>query len=302
MNPNDNTESFVRRASIRVEPAADQKVQEKMQDAYRQSSPAGAAVSRVGYWDLIFANRFARLGAAAIILLAVVSLAGEVGSLLSGGVAWADVTQRFQSVPFFYASIYVRQDALDEPRQFELWMGKGGDARMRVGSQVVFAKNGCVTRAFDVRARREVKADRTAADIIEMLATSQEFSLETVIRSISWGKLVDVTPAVNPHAAMGRDLAVFDAHSAVSPGWVRIYALRESRLPVGLRIWDPTEGFGVDALITYAREQPAVFFDPEGFAARLTDADAGDTGLAYMFLKDPGGQDITPGDVANQAR
>lgn len=302
MNPNDNTESFARQASIRVDPKADQRVREKMQGAYRQSSPAGATVPRVGYWDLVFANRFARLAAAAMILLAAISLAGEVGSLLSGGVVWADVTQRFQSVPFFYASIYVRHNALDEPRQFELWMGKGGDARMRVGSQVVFAKDASVTHAFDVRARREVQADRTAADIIEMLATSEEFSLETVIRSISWGKLVDVTPAVNPHAAMGRDLAVFDARSAVSPGWVRIYALRESRLPVGLRIWDPAEGFGVDALITYAREQPAVFFDPEAFAVRLADANAGETGLAYMFLKDPGGQGITPGDVANQAR
>jgi hypothetical protein len=242
------------------------------------------------------------MAGAAITLRGGISLGGEVGSSLSGGVSSADVTQRFQSVPFFYASIYVRQDALDEPRQFELWMSRGGTARMRVGSQVVFAEDGRVTRAFDVRKRRRVQADPTAADIISMLATSEEFSLETVIRSVSWGKLVDVTPAVNPHAAMGRDLAVFDARSAVSPGWVRIYALRESRLPVGLRIWDPAEGFGVDVLITYAREQPGVFFDAEAFAAGLADVGASDTGLAYMFLTDPGGQDLTPADLRNPGR
>jgi hypothetical protein len=95
---------------------------------------------------------------------------------------------------------------------------------------------------------------------------------------------------------------VFDAHSGVSPGWVRIYALRESRLPVGLRIWDPAEGFGVDVLITYAKEQRDVFFDPEAFAARLGESDSSETALAYMFLEDSGGQDVTRKDLLDQSK
>ena len=303
MNQNEDTEKFVRGASIQTQPAADEKILAKMRQAYHRFAGAGTVVSRVGYWDLIFANRIARFAAAAVILLAAATLIAQLGQMLSGGsVAWAEVTQRFQSVPFFYASIYMRQDALDEPQQFELWMGQGGYARMRVGTEVIFGRDGQVTRAFDIRRRCEVQADPTAAGIIGILGTSSEFSLETVIRSISGGKLIDVTPSVNPNATVGEDLAVFDAHSAVSPGWVRIYALRESRLPVGLRIWDPAEGFGVDVLITYAREQRDIFFDAEAFAARLGESNRSETALAYMFLEDSGGQDITPKDLLDQGR
>lgn len=297
MKPNEDIERVLKEASIDVDGAVDQRVRERMRDAYERS----AAPRRPDYWGLAFESRPVRWAAAAVILLALGVLVGQFGAMLSGGsVAWAEVTQRFQSVPFFYASIYMRDGALAEPRQFELWMGKGGRARMRVGPQVIFGRNGQVTHAFDVRSRDEVEADRTAADIIGILATSDEFSLETVIQSLSEGKLLDATPAMNPDAALAEDLVVFDAQSIVSPGWVRIYALRSSRLPVGLRIWDPAEGFCVDALITYAKEQSDVFFDADAFTEGLRDPSRDETGLAYMFLKDPGGQIMTPRDLPHQ--
>ena len=301
MKPQDDIEQFARQAAIDTDGARDEQVLGRMHEAYERSAASARSGPRLGYWDLVFENRFMRLAAAAVILLALGTLVGQLGAMLSGGgVAWADVTQRFQSVSFVYASIYVKADALARPQQFELWMGQGGYARMRVGDQVIFGRDGQVTHAFDIRRRCEVEADGTAADIVRLLATSDEFSLETVIRSLSAGKLVDVTPAVNAQAALGEDLAVFDARSVISPGWVRIYALRESKLPVGLRIWDPAEGFSVDALITYAKEQPEVFFDADAFALKLAETDNNETSLAYMFLKDPGGQDVTPRDLWSQ--
>jgi hypothetical protein len=298
MQPQDDIERLAREAAIETGPSRDRDVLDRMHEAYQRSASSVPSSPRLGYWDLIFENRFMRLAAAAVILLAMGTLIGQFGAMLSGGsVAWADVTQRFQSVSFVYASIYVKADALAEPQQFELWLGKGGHARMRVGEQVIFGRDGRVTHAFDVRRRCEVDADKTAADIVELLATPDEFSLDTVIRSLSAGKLVDVTPAVNAQAALGEDLAVFDAQSVISPGWVRIYALRESKLPVGLRIWDPAEGFSVEALITYAKEQPAICFDAGAFARKLAESDLSETSLAYMFLKDPGGQLITPSDL-----
>ncbi len=293
MKPKEDIERFLKDASIQIDDTRDRHVRDRMQEAYARSAHANAP-SRPDYWGLIFEARPVRWAAAAVILLALGVLVGHFGSMLSGtSVAWAEVTQRFQTVPFFYASIYMRDGALTEPRQFELWMGRGGCARMRAGAQVVFGRNGRVTHAFDVQTREPVEADRTAADIIRMLATPDEFSLETVIQSLSEGKLLDATPAMNADAALGEDLVVFDAQSIVSPGWVRIYALRSSRLPVGLRIWDPTEGFCVDALITYAKEQSDEFFDADAFATNLKDPDRSETNLAYMFLRDPGGQLVT---------
>jgi len=297
MKPHDHVEEFAKRASIRTDVAQDEQIVSRMRQAYESSAPADAEPRRPDYWALVFESRPTRFAAAAVILVAAITLTGQLGGLLLGGsVGWAEVSERFQSVPFFYASIYMKEDALARPEQFELWMGKGGYARMRVGAQVIFGRDGQVTHAFDVHRRGEVEADQTAADIVRMLATPGEFSLETIIQGISGGKLVDITPAMNAQAAIGEDLAVFDAQSAVSPGWVRIYALRESKLPVGLRIWDPAEGFVVDALITYAKEQPEVFFDPAAFAGRLNEPGMSEMALAYLFLKDPGGQEMTPKD------
>ncbi|HQP98047.1 MAG TPA: hypothetical protein PLY86_06315, partial [bacterium] len=73
--------------------------------------------------------------AVGIVLLAAISL-------WMGGpnqATWAEVAERFRSIPFFSATVYFKEDALSEPIQFELWMGRGGKARMRYGKQVLFA-------------------------------------------------------------------------------------------------------------------------------------------------------------------
>lgn len=298
MKAQDKIETFVRNAAIDTGTAVNERVLGRMREAYEQAGSRASVSRDLGVWRRLVEYRLVRLGAAAVVLLAVAIVVSQFGAMLAGSsVAWAEVTQRFQSVPFFYASIYMKRDALAQPQHFELWMGRGGRARMHVGEQVIFGQTGRVTRAFDIRQRREAEANRTATDILAILATPDEFSLETVIRSISGGKLVDITPAMNTQAGIAEDLVVFDAQSAVSPGWMRVYALRESKLPVGLRIWDPAEGFMVDALITYAKEQPAISFDPEAFAARLRDPTGTEAGLVYLFLKDPGGRDMTREDL-----
>jgi hypothetical protein len=292
-------EQFVRKAAIETDAALHERVLQEMQDAYGKAA-AGPVRRHPDYWGLVFENRLVRLGAAALIFLALIILIGEFGTTLTGSnMVWAEVSQEFQFVPFFYVSIYMKEGTLAQPQQFELWMGKGGYIRMRVGPQVIFARHGRVSHAFDVHRRSEVEVDPLALDIIRMLATPDEFSFEAVIQSISGGKLVDITPAMNTQAGIGKELVVFDAQSAISPGWVRIYALRQSKLPVGVRIWDPAEGFVVDAIITYSKEQPDIFFDPHAFAANLKIAES-ETSLAYLFLKDPGGQEMTPLERPNE--
>ncbi len=294
----DNTERFARNAPIRTNDVRNERVLRQMHEAYENSASRPSAAPRPGYWDLVFANRVVRFAAAAVTLLAAVTLIGEFGRMLpGGGVAWAEVTQHFQSVPFFYASIYMKDNTLARPEQFELWVGKGGYARMRVGAQVIFGKDGKVTRAFDIVRRRETRPNSDAVDLLERLDPAGGYSIETVISFISEGKLLDVTPLMNTDATIREDLVVFDVQSDTHPVWARIYALRKSRLPVGLRIWDPGEGFSVDALIAYAREQPTLFFDPEAFAKKLGEPGQTEMSLAYLFLKDPGGLDVTPTDL-----
>jgi hypothetical protein len=280
---------FLQEATIHTNDATTERVLRRMHEAYGDS----ACVPVAG-------GRMARLAVAAAVLVAAGLLIERLAGPFGGNVAWAQVTERFQSVSFVSGSIYLREYALAQPQQVELWMAKGGYFRVRVGPQVVFGRDGQVTRAFDICRRRPVEAPRVAADLIQMLHTPGAFSLETVIRSISGGKLVDITPALNAEAAIGEDLVVFDAQSAVSPGWVRIYALRETRLPVGIRLWDPAHGFSADALITYAKEQPMTFFDADAFEKEMRDSARTEMELAYLFLKDPGGQDVTSGHGSRQ--
>lgn len=231
-----------------------------------------------------------RYAIAALLLVAALIGLHRLGSPM-GSVAWADVAESFRSVPFFSATIYVKQNALSQPEQFELWMGQNGQARMRIGPQIVFSKLGQTTRAFNLVQKQQVEPDPRAVEMLKTLEGHNRYSIETVIRIISGGKLIDVTPLMNADAVIRQDLAVFDVQSGISQEWARIYALRKSRLPVGIRIWDPRDGGCVDALITYSKDQPGVFFDPQAFSAGLARHDS-EAGAAYMFLKDPGGRTV----------
>jgi len=295
MRSPEETERLIRDAAVNADEARDASVLGKMREAYAGSAPV-VSTRRPDYWGLVFESRLARFAAVAVILLSLIIIVGQFGAFIAAGnVAWADVTQQFQTVPFFYASIYVKRDALSWPLHCELWMSKGGNARVHVNSQVVFGRDGRVTRAFDIGQRREVEADLAAADIIRKLATPGEFSLETLIQCISAGKLVDITPAMDAHAAIGEDLVVFHAKLAADPGWARIYALRESRLPVGLRMWQVADGFTLDALITYPEEPPAIAFDPMAFATELQNRANSPTSLIYLFLNEAGANDVMYG-------
>ncbi|MHC4565985.1 MAG: anti-sigma factor family protein, partial [Planctomycetota bacterium] len=66
-------------------------------------------------------RRLAELAAAALIIIGVfVGIYHWAGS----NVAWADVVEKFRSVPFFSASIYIKEDVISEPKQMELWMSR----------------------------------------------------------------------------------------------------------------------------------------------------------------------------------
>jgi len=213
-------------------------------------------------------------------------------------IAWADVAERFRTVPFFSAAIYIKEDVTAEPKQIELWMSRDGRARLRTGTQVIFGDQGKVTRAFDIKTRAKVEADEHAGFLLQKLGAAHEFSLDSVIKVIFGGKIEDVTPLINPDAVISQDMVVFDIQSTISPEWLRIWALRESRLPVRIKVWDPRDGDGTDVVFSYSREQSGEFFDPNAFAGLLQSRQASSrVNLAYAYLKDPGGKQITPEDM-----
>lgn len=273
--------------------------QKEVQTYESQVAQAERPAPSLRIWSIIMKNPISKLAAAAVIVIAtIITIQHFVGSVGVATPAWADVAESFRSVPFFSAAIYIKEDVTAEPKQIELWMSRDGRARLRTGPQVIFGNQGKVTKAFDIKTRSAVEADEHAGFLLEKLGAANEFSLDSVIKVIFGGKLEDVTPLINPDAVISRDMVVFDIQSTVSPEWLRIWALRESRLPVRIKVWDPRGGDATDAIFEYSKEQPPAFFDPNAFEQLLRSGRAGSiVNLAYAYLKDPGRKQITPEDM-----
>ena len=253
-----------------------------------------------GIFSTVMKSKMTKLTAAALIIIAVLIGVHQFARSFET-VAWADVVERFQSVPFFSAAIYIKEDVTSEPEQMELWMSRAGKARMRIGTQVIFGNHGKIVRAFDIKTRAQTEADERAALFLKRIGEADEFSLDSIIRFMFRGTMQDVTPLINPDAVISQDMVVFDVELPRTPEWVRIWALRESQLPVRIRIWDPRDGDATDAVFEYSKEQADEFFDPNAFENLLrTGRTSSRVNLTYAFLKDPGGKRITPEDMFAQ--
>lgn len=239
---------------------------------------------------------------ATMAMACALALLVAVGHFTSNGMppTWAEVGARFASVPFFGATVYVKKGTTSDPVQFDLWMNQGGLLRMRAGNQVMFGKKGLVTDTVRL-AGPDVSSEATqyGREVIEAmtksLANADAFSFDTLVRALP-GKTVFSSPSYNAEASVAKDLVVYDIVNKDGPDWIRIWALRESRLPVHVLFWNPVDGYSVDAILVYSNQQPVEFFDPERFRASLTNSSDA-TDQAYLLLKDPGGRPITPSDI-----
>jgi len=295
MEPEDKIRELINKSEAKTAAEADNRIlagaREHLEKLREKNQVAGGA--RV--WRIILKSPIAKLAAAAIIVIAAFI---GIHQFFGSSVAWADVVEKFRSVPFFGVSIYIKQDAVSEPKQMELWMSRAGKTRLRVGTQVVFGRHGEISGSFDIRTRARVEVDEQAAFFLRKVGEADEFSLDSIIRVMFGGTMQDVTPLINPDAVISQDLVVFDVEMPGTPEWVRIWALRESRLPVRIRVWDPRDGETTDAVFEYSREQADEFFDPDAFENLLgTERADSHMNLAYAFLKDPGGKTITPEDL-----
>jgi len=195
-------------------------------------------------------------------------------------------------------SIYIKDNATAEPKQMELWMSQDGRTRLRVDQQVIFGINGTVTKTFDIEKRIKTEPDEMASFFLRKIGEAEEFSLDSVIKVMFRGQMQEVTPLINPNAVISQDVVVFDVNIPHTPEWVRIWALRESRLPMRIKVWDPRDGASTDAVFEYSKDQSKEFFDPNAFETLLQDNRvSGRTNIVYAFLKDPGGKNITPEEM-----
>ncbi len=240
----------------------------------------------------------ARLAAA---FLAAALLLFFIGTFVGGSTpSWAEVAEQFGSAPFLNATIYVKSHALAEPVQIEIWMGQGGKLRMRAGHEIIFGENGRIIERVAIGDKEGPRPDLEYAqgmlqDVIRDMSKAETFSLETLIAALPIDGQLSA-PLENQLARVSNDMVVFDITPEASPDWVRIWALRESRLPVRLLYWHPETGENVDVVLSYGGEPPSSFFDPETFQAHLSE-NASPVDIAYALVKDIGGRPLAPQDI-----
>lgn len=177
-------------------------------------------------------------------------------------VAWAQVAERFEAVPYVRASLNLYNEQASYYQHMDVWLGGHGRLRVQTDSQVIYAEQGRIIKAVSVTSGASVVPNKAASDVIQGLGAWQIFSLETVIHAVLQEPLKDVTPSGDLDRSVWKDLVVFDSRSSVGSGRIRLYALRDSKLPVSFRIWDTDDGLSVEAMFLYEKEPVDSFFTP----------------------------------------
>jgi hypothetical protein len=214
--------------------------------------------------------------------------------------SWADVENRFGAIPFCSVSVYWRNHKIYKTHKIQYWMGRGGCLRIHNGYKVTFVKKDDYVRTFDVSSRQETHIDYLISTLLRYFDSVDRFerpTLKTIVEAMDGEKIVDSTSLVISNKEISKDLLVFDAESYDNLWYIRIWALRESRLPMRILKWHRNGDRYEEVLFTYSHEQPKTFFDPIVFGRALKDPAYTKYELRKLFLTDPGGSfSATPGN------
>jgi len=214
---------------------------------------------------------------------------------------WADVEEQFRAIPFCTVSVYYGGKYTCGRGKVQYWVSSNGRVRVHSGDKVSFMdlnKDRCF-RTFDVKYRRESlswpawESTLSAFDKVERYGG---LTFSSIIESMTDENIIDSTSLVISNAKVSNDLLIFDAKSFDTLWNIRVWALRESKLPIRILKWHRRYERYEEVLFSYSNEQPKEFFDPDAFAAKLKDPAYTEHQLKYMFLQDSGGQPFsTPG-------
>jgi hypothetical protein len=220
--------------------------------------------------SMIMKSPLMKLAAAVIIAVIFAGIYLFGGPIRVTSVAWADIAERFESVPFFSLTIYIGHDTSDQAQKIEIWKSDKSKVRAHQGDKVIFAdfadgKNEVV--AFDRSTKRPVNTEGLASILLTDLCPEGQFSLDTLINSFP-SDTKGIVPVETADTAASREMVVFEVKHKTTPEQLLIWALRRSKLPVQLRFRDPRSNEYGDFLFDYSEKKDATFFDPDAFKSQ----------------------------------
>jgi len=233
-------------------------------DGQASASPGPPTIRRI-----IMKSPITKLVAAAVIIIAVF-VGIEQFDTDSSSVVWADVAERFESVPFINITVYIRKPAT-KTKKIEIWKSEDSRIRAHEGNTVFFAdisKHKNEFTIFDRSTKKLLNGDENLPAFIctfiwELCSKEGRFSLDTLTKSFP-SDVKGIIPLETADTAASKETVLFRAKAKeIAPARLKIWALRKSKLPI--RFFVRPEGGYMDLFFDYSEHKEAAFFDPVAF-------------------------------------
>ncbi len=275
MKPSDkHIKDFFKNAAIETNPKMEETVLNKVLLAGQKAISSNKTINPK-LWRIIMKRPFTKLATIAALVMAVLIGIDRFGNI-GTSVAWADVVERFESVPFFRVTVYVGYDKSLPVGKVEIWKSEGTRIRAHEFNKVIFAglRTGD-TIAFDRLTLKTVNHSGLATELLETTLRVEwpdyRFSLDTLVDHFPMGP-EGITPIQTSDTPASKETVLFEAKHEQSEERLLIWALRDSKLPIQMRFRDPKNGEYGDYFFDYSEKKDETFFDPEAFKSKKTDS------------------------------
>jgi len=269
MKSADEIKKFFKSAAIDTNPNMDEAVLNKVLIANQKTTNPKSASIVPKLRRIIMKSPITKLAAAAVIVIAVFIGIEQFDTNSSSSVVWADVAERFESVPFFNITIYVGEPAT-KTKKMEIWRSEDSRIRAHEGNKVFFTdfskdKNKCTI--FDRSTKKLVNGDENLPSFIRRLCGNEgRFSLDTLTKSFP-SDVKGIIPLETADTAASNEIVLFRAKAKeIPPEALKIWALRKSKLPIRFFV-TPDDGY-IDLFFDYSEQKDASFFDPGAFTSQ----------------------------------
>ncbi len=212
---------------------------------------------------------------------------------------WAEVEEQFHQIPYFSVSLYSGSPYTGGHHRVQYWMSRDGRTRIHSGDNISFVDLEGGRRRFrtyNVTTRGKSSPGHICKNILRSFDRVRQIgkpTIKSIIEAMSGENMIDTTSLVVSDVAVSKDLLIFDAESFDTLWNIRVWALRESKLPLRILKWHRRYDRYEEILFSYSKEQPKEFFDPDAIEEKIKDPAFTGHDLKYMFFEDPGRQSFS---------
>ncbi|MHC4537310.1 MAG: hypothetical protein ACYS6K_25505 [Planctomycetota bacterium] len=272
MKSAENIEKLIKNLDLNIDinEETEKVILEELIEAHEKSKQMKSVLVEPNIRRIIMKSPITKLAAAALIIIAVFVGIDQFDTN-SSSVAWADVAERFESVPFIKITIYLLFDPSNKTKKIEIWKSEDSRIRAHEGNKVFFAdisKHKNEFTIFDRSTKKLLNGDEnlptfTSTFIWRLCSKEGRFSLDTLTKSFP-SDVKGIIPLETADTAASKETILFRAKAKeISPERLKIWALRKSKLPI--RFFVRPEGGYMDLFFDYSEHKEAAFFDPVAF-------------------------------------